>query len=301
MPSHSRKPDAVPITFCTEQIDQKACPGNQILASQPDWCNTPVLGGQHEWRHIVRLKGKTAIITGAAGNIGFSTAEVFLREGANVVLADLREDSLKEVCGALEGDRCVLVATDVTRTQDLQALKDTALSTFGGIDAFFANAGIEGVVAPIEEYPDDAFDKVMDVNLRSIFLGLKIIAPHIRDGGSIVMTSSIMGIAGTPMNIGYTASKHAVNGLMRSAAAAYGARGIRVNTVHPGLVESDMLRRLINKREDPKAFEESMLAKCKIPHFVEPSDIAETVAFLCSDASRYITSQMICIDAGFII
>lgn len=249
----------------------------------------------------MRLTGKTAIITGAVGNIGLATARAFHREGANLILSDLSEDALRQATADFADDRVRLVAGDVTEAAHQVAMADAAIDTFGSIDIFFGNAGIEGKVSTLADYPDDMFDKVMDVNVRSLFLGLKEISGRMSDGGSIILTSSIMGIAGTPMNIAYTAAKHAVNGLMRSASTALGGRGIRVNTVHPGLVESDMLRRLINTREDAKAFEDQMLSKCKIAKFVEPKDIAETVLFLGSDESRMITSQMICVDAGFIV
>ncbi|MFV0384745.1 SDR family NAD(P)-dependent oxidoreductase [Paracoccus sp. (in: a-proteobacteria)] len=249
----------------------------------------------------MRLSGKTAIITGAAGNIGLATARAYHREGANLVLSDLSQEALEQATTGFAGERVALVAGDVTEPALQTALADAAESRFGKVDIFFGNAGIEGKVATIAEYENDVFDKVMEVNVRSLFLGLKAISPRMADGGSVILTSSIMGISATPMNIGYSAAKHAVNGLMRSASTALGPRGIRVNTIHPGLVESAMLRRLINAREDPAAFEREILAKCKIARFVEPADIAETVVFLGADESRMITSQMICIDAGYIV
>lgn len=249
----------------------------------------------------MRLTGKTAVITGAAGNIGLATARAYHREGANLVLSDLSLEALEAATTDFADDRVVLIAGDVTSVEHQKAMADTAEEKFGKIDIFFGNAGIEGKVAPLAEYGNDVYDQVMDVNVRSLFLGLKEIGPRMSDGGSIILTSSIMGITATPMNIGYSAAKHAVNGLMRSASSSLGSREIRVNTIHPGLVESAMLRRLINAREDPVGFEREMLAKCKIGKFVEPADIAETVVFLGADDSRRITSQMICIDAGFII
>ncbi|MFV0245256.1 MAG: SDR family NAD(P)-dependent oxidoreductase [Qingshengfaniella sp.] len=249
----------------------------------------------------MRLSNKTAIITGAAGNIGLATARAYHREGANLVLSDMSQEGLEKAVADFADDRVALVAGDVTEQSLQDALAETAKSRFGTIDIFFGNAGIEGKVSTLADYEEGVFDKVMDVNVRSLFLGLKTITPQMADGGSIILTSSIMGITATPMNIGYSAAKHAVNGLMRSAATALGPRGIRVNTIHPGLVESAMLRRLINAREDPASFEKEMLGRCKIARFVEPSDIAETVVFLGADESRMITSQMICIDAGYII
>jgi len=247
----------------------------------------------------MRLKNKVAVITGAAGNIGSATARLFAQEGARLVLVDARREPLERLAESMDHD-ALLLAADVTSAADIQRVVDEAETHFGDIDILFANAGIEGVVLPPADQPEDVYEKVMAVNVKGVFLGLKIIVPRMREGGSVVITSSIMGLMGAPRNMPYTASKHAVVGLMRSAAAAEAARGIRVNTVHPGMVDSEMLRRLIERHPDPGAQEKSLLARIKLGRFVQPQEIGQAVLFLASDESRMITSQTLLVDGGYL-
>lgn len=247
----------------------------------------------------MRLKNKVAVITGAAGNIGASTARLFSEQGASLVLVDARPEPLEALAATLDSEALVVPA-DVTSAADNQRIADDAVRHFGGMDILFANAGIEGAVAPPADQAEDVYERVMDVNVRGVFLGLKIIVPRMRAGASVVITSSIMGLMGAPRNMPYTASKHAVVGLMRSAAAAEASRGIRVNTVHPGMVESEMLRRLIARHPDPAAQEKALLARIKLGRFVHPEEIAQAVMFLASDESRMITSQTLLVDGGYL-
>lgn len=246
----------------------------------------------------MRLDGKTAIITGAGGNIGIATARKFHAEGANLMLADRDRAALDRAVAELPEGRVETMVADVTDRAQNDALAEAALSAFGAIHVFFGNAGIEGVVRQIPDYPRDTFDKVMEVNVTSLFLGLQAILPRIVDGGSIILTSSIAGLQGSPTNIAYTTSKHAVIGVMRSGAAAGGPRGVRVNSIHPGFVDSEMLRRLIAQHPDPEAFEASLLARTKLGRFITTGEIADAVCFLASDESRALTSQTITIDGG---
>lgn len=248
----------------------------------------------------MRLKDKVAIITGAAGNIGVATARLFAQQGARLVLVDAKRETLESACTEFDPATTLLVAADVTCPEDTERTVYDAIARFGGVDIFFANAGVEGVVQPTNEYPEDVYDKVMDVNVRGVFLGIKFIAPHLRDGGSVIITSSIMGLAGAPRNIAYTASKHAVVGLMRSAAGDLAARRIRVNTVHPGMVDSDMLRRLIDRHPDPEQRHADLIARIKLGRFVTPTEIGQTVLFLASDESCMTTGQTFLIDGGYL-
>lgn len=242
------------------------------------------------------LAGKVALITGASGNIGMATAARFLASGARVVLVDRNLDA----CAALmpEKDRAIAIAADVTSASDYGLLVSTSLAKFGRLDVVFANAGVEGVVRHVEEYPEDTYDQVMAVNTKGVFLALKHLVPAMSDGGSFVITSSIMGLKGAPINSAYTASKHAVVGLMRAAAIDFAPRGIRVNCVHPGLVNSAMLNRLFAGHEHPEEKRTAALASVKLGRFIEPADIAGAVLFLASDDSKMLTGQSLVVDGG---
>lgn len=248
----------------------------------------------------MRLDNKVVIVTGAAGCIGKATAKAMAMQGAKLVLADCDMDLLLAASDGISREQCLLVAGDVATSQGNIRMVEAAMSRFGKIDGFFANAGIEGTAVPMGEYTDEAFDRVFSVNVKSVFLGLKHVLPKMKDGSSVVLTSSIAGLIAAPRNIAYSASKHAVVGLMRSAASEASMRGIRVNSVHPGLVESPMVRRIFAQHPDPVAIEAQWLSRIKLSKFVQPLDIAQAVIFLISDASQMITSQTMVIDGGTI-
>jgi len=248
----------------------------------------------------MRLDNKVCIITGAAGALGSATAAVMAREGARLVLADRDGDALGAVLPDLGAERVRRVVSDVATRAGNEAIAAAAMDAWGRVDVFFGNAGIEGIGTFMGAYPEDTYDAVMQVNVKSLFLGLQAVVPAMGRGGSIILTSSIAGLAGMPQNIAYTAAKHAVVGLMRSSAKELGSRGIRANTIHPGYVETPMLRRLIGQRPDPAAAEAAMLAQVKLGAFVTPEDIAHAVLFLASDESRMINAQTLVIDGGTI-
>jgi NAD(P)-dependent dehydrogenase (short-subunit alcohol dehydrogenase family) len=248
----------------------------------------------------MRLQGKVVVITGAAGAIGSITARAMAAEGASLALVDLDDARMAHQFTDLDPARTVRIAADVSQEAGNRQVAETVLARFGAIDGFFANAGIEGEVAAMGSYPESTWDRVMAVNVKSIFFGVQQLVPKMRDGGSVIMTSSIMGLAGAHRNIAYTASKHAVVGLMRSAAREAAPRGIRVNTVNPGIVESPMVRRLISQHADPAAHEKLLRSGIKLGRFVQPEDIAHAVVFLASDESRNITSQTFLIDGGML-
>jgi NAD(P)-dependent dehydrogenase (short-subunit alcohol dehydrogenase family) len=251
----------------------------------------------------MRLQNKVAIVTGAAGNIGLATVELFLEQGAKVMMVDRDQAQLDQILAKLGSDRVAGVKADVTNVEEVMQYVAETTKRFGKVDIFFNNAGIEGPVKPIEEYSDDGFEAVMNVNVTGVFFGLKHVMQVMNDGGSIIMTSSVMGLKGSLKTIGYTASKHAVVGLMRSAARGLAAKGIRVNTIHPGYVEGDMMRRIesVDLPADPEESRRQRLAAVPMGKYVQPRDIAETVLFLSSDESRMVTGQTLIIDGGFML
>lgn len=246
------------------------------------------------------LNNKVAIITGGAGSIGKSTAELFLREGAKVVLVDLNEAQLKQVVKDLNSDQVDYVAADVTKAADVANYVDVTVKRFGKIDIFFNNAGIEGVVRPITEYPEDVFDKVIAVNVKGMWLGCKYTLPHMNDGGSIIITSSVAGIAGTPDVSAYVTSKHAVVGLMRTVALEAAPRKIRVNSIHPSPVDNRMMRSL----EDGFAPGQGAAAKkgfeqhIPLGRYAQPEEIAQLAGWLAGDQSKFITGTQQIIAGG---
>jgi NAD(P)-dependent dehydrogenase (short-subunit alcohol dehydrogenase family) len=195
---------------------------------------------------MARLTGKVAVITGGAGGIGAAAARLFTDEGARVLLVDRQEAALQGVVDSLGGVVASYAVADVTQPAEAQGYIQTALERYQGVDILLANAGIEGVLQPIIDYPVDVFDQVIAVNVRGVWLGLKhaIPAMRARGGGSIIITSSIAGIRGFVGLSAYTTSKHAVIGLMRSAALECAPWGIRVNTVNPAPIETRMMRSL---------------------------------------------------------
>ena len=248
----------------------------------------------------MRLKDKVCLVTGAAGAIGAATAREMAAQGARLVLVDRDAAALQAVMPDVDPAVCLLVDADVTRESENARMVGLAVQRFGPLDVFFANAGIEGQSAPLLAYDEAVYDAVMAVNVDGVFFGLRQVLPHLRDGGSIIITSSIAGVAGAARNAAYSASKHAVVGLMRSVANEAAPRRIRVNTVNPGIVDSPMIRRLLSQHPDPAVGEAQFLARIKLGRMVSPADVAHAVIFLASDDSRMITSQTLVVDGGML-
>lgn len=245
-----------------------------------------------------KLLGKVAIITGGAGGIGKVTAERFLREGAKVVLVDLFEESLLQAKEELASFGEVLtIKADVSKELDVQNYVAKAVERFGKIDVFFNNAGIEGKVAPLVDQKVEDFDKVISVNVRGIFLGLKYVLPVMTQQGygSVINTSSVAGLAGSPGISPYIASKHAVVGLTKAAALEVAKSNIRVNSIHPSPVNTRMMRSL---EEGWNADEEKVAKTIPLRRYGESDDIANLVLFLASDESSFITGAQYRIDGG---
>ena len=248
-----------------------------------------------------RYAGKVALVTGAGGGIGQATARRLAREGARVLLAELPGESLEAIAAAL-GSRGLACPTDVTRPEEVERAVALAERELGGLDLLVNNAGIEGAVAPIEDYPLELFDRVLAVNVRGVFLGMRHAAPALRrrGGGAIVNLASVAGLAGDPNLSAYVASKHAVIGLTRCAAPAWGPQGIRVNAVAPAPVETRMMRALEAGMGGPQGELVRKLILDRIPlgRYAEPDEVAALIAFLGSDDARYINGSIYTIDGG---
>ena len=250
-----------------------------------------------------RLDGKVAVITGGAGGIGREAAARFVAEGASVLLSDVDERGLREVCEEIGSNRISFLAGDVSSLRHNEDIVQTATERYGGVDIFVANAGIEGDVASIVEYDEERFDQVMRVNVKGPFLGLKASIPALkqRGGGSIIITSSVAGVEGALNFAPYVTSKHAVIGLMRSAAKECASSKIRVNTVNPSPVDTRMMRSIEEGFSPGDGDKIKSMFETQIPlgRYAEASDIAKVMLFLASDDSSFVTGSVYMADGGY--
>jgi NAD(P)-dependent dehydrogenase (short-subunit alcohol dehydrogenase family) len=246
--------------------------------------------------------GKVALVTGAAGGIGRVTALAFAASGAAVVVADIDDQAGARVAEEIAdgGGRAAFVRTDVSRSADVQAMVASAVDRFGRIDAAFNNAGIELESKPTAECDEDTFDRIVDINLKGVWLCLKHeIAQMVRQGGggAIVNTASVAGLVGAPFMPAYCASKHGVVGLTKAAAAEYGRHRIRVNAVCPGVIDTPMMRRAFaaDPRRRPQMERIHLLKRVG-----EPQEVANAVLWLCSDAASFVTGHPLAVDGGLV-
>jgi len=243
---------------------------------------------------------KVAIVTGAANGIGFAAAKLLSARGASVMLVDRDRDALAKRLNELDNKRCKISVTDVSDADQVAECVQQTRNAFGDeIDCFFNNAGIEGPTHPLLEYPIDAYDVVMGVNTKGVLIGLQQIVPHMPSGSSVVITSSVAGEFGSPGLVAYHASKHAILGIMRTAALEFAPLGIRVNTINPGAVNTQMFDRITeNSGYSAQEYAEAIKATVPLGRYSEPQEIAELALFLLSDAASYCHGRSFGVDGG---
>ena len=250
------------------------------------------------------FSGKVALITGGGGGIGRATALGFTARGARVMVVDHDADAGAATVGVVrqQGGEAQFTRADVGLAADVKHYVQATLDAWGRIDCFFNNAGIEGTVTPIQDYDDDMFDRVIAVNLRGVFLGMKHVLPvMLRQGfGAIVNTASTAGLFGGPGMAAYVASKHGVLGLTKVAASEVSDRGVRVNAVCPGPVETRMMRSLEAQRNpaNPEAVHAALGAGAPSGRYTLPEEVAGVVLYLCSDLAGNVTGTQIVVDGG---
>jgi NAD(P)-dependent dehydrogenase (short-subunit alcohol dehydrogenase family) len=251
----------------------------------------------------IRLDGRVAVVTGAAGIIGSATMRLLAERGAKLVAVDRRQQDLQAAIVDLPPSAQALAITaDVTREDEVAGYVRAAIAKFGSIDVFYNNAGVEGDIAPITRYPVEAFRKVIDVNVIGVFLGLKHVLPVMfrQNKGSIINTASIAGLTGATEIAAYTASKHAVIGLTKSAALECAATAVRVNCVCPGLIDSRMLSAIIDGRNPGNAPvpNDKIVERIPARRLGQASEVASIVAFLASDEASYVSGSAYTVDGG---
>jgi NAD(P)-dependent dehydrogenase (short-subunit alcohol dehydrogenase family) len=246
-----------------------------------------------------KLAGKVAFVTGAANGIGRAAALAFAREGASVVAADISEQGNQETARMVEelGGRALAVRCDVTRAEDVKAALDKAIEAFGRLDVAFNNAGTEQPVTATADLTEDEWDRVVSINLRSVFLCMKYQIPLMlkHGGGSIVNTSSGAGVKGFAGQAAYSAAKHGVIGLTRAAALDYAKFNIRVNAVCPGIIDTPMMQRFTEGTPEGR---ERVIAQEPVGRMGTPEEIAEAVLWLCSDTAGFVIGHALVIDGG---
>jgi len=246
--------------------------------------------------------GKVALVTGAAGGMGRATAQAFAAAGAKVVAADIAADEGEQTAKLIRGNggEAVFVRTDVSDAADVEAAVATAVNEYGGLDCAANMAAIETETTFLADCEEATFDRLVAVNLRSIFLCLKyeIRAMLQRGGGSIVNIASTNSFRPLPKQAVYTATKHGVIGLTKTAAIEYAGKGIRVNAVAPGAIDTPMLRGAIAARGSDEAEVISRLSL--VGRFGDPTEIAKAVLWLCSDGSTYTVGHTLAVDGGYL-
>ncbi len=246
------------------------------------------------------LDDKVAFITGGASGIGAATARIFVREGAKVVVSDVNDEGGRQTVAKIldAGGEAIFIHADVSEEDDVRSAIRQTVDHFGRLDCAVNNAGTNGEPGPLVDYSRKAWDRVIAVNLTGVWLCLQ---EEIRQmlatgGGAIINVSSGAGLSGHPFNAPYSASKHGVIGLTKSAAIQYGSAGIRINAVCPGVIKTPMVSDL---KSDP-ALSGPLLERHALGRFGEPEEVGEAIAWLCKEAASFVTGVALPVDAGYL-
>jgi len=246
--------------------------------------------------------GKVVLVTGGTSGIGRETAMAFATGGAKVALAGRREaegSSVVELIKGSGGEAC-FVKTDVSQSKQVAALVTEVVERYGALDIAFNNAGIEGTpYVPLENYSDETWDAVIEVNLKGLFLSMKHELPHlVKSKGAMVNMASVAGLTGGRLGAAYYASKHGVIGITKSAAVEYADKGIRINAVAPGVIATDMAERAFFRDADVAARIKSLHPMGRLGI---PAEVAKAVLWLCSSDSSFTTGHVLSVDGGFVV
>lgn len=251
-----------------------------------------------------RAAGKTALITGGAGSIGLAAARALVQAGAEVMLSDLDEPALaaaaESISVAAPGASVAWQVCDVTVEDQVAAAVQATVSRFGKLDVAFVNAGVAGSPSPLVDFPVEVFERVLKVNVTGSMLVCKHALGAITDGGSLIINSSVTGLVGIPNIAAYVTSKHALVGLMRTAAKEMAERGVRVNSLHPGPVDNEFQRKVEVAETGQSAQEAQRIFDSLIPlgRHASPEEIAAAVVYLASDESAFMTGHTFALDGG---
>ncbi|ESP87096.1 SDR family NAD(P)-dependent oxidoreductase [Candidatus Halobonum tyrrellensis] len=250
------------------------------------------------------ISGKTAVVTGAGSGIGRATAERFAAEGANVVVADVVEETGRETVESIEDDggEATFVEVDVSDTESVERMVDTAVEEYGGLDFANNNAGILTGFAGVTDIEEEQWDRLIDINLKGVWACMKAELPvmEAQGSGAIVNTASEAGLVGMGGLASYSASKHGVVGLTKTVALEYASRGIRVNAVAPGPTDTNIQSGMSGGSGDPSSmpFDTSAMVDVPMGRTAEPEEMAGVVAFLCSEDASYVTGHTLPVDGG---
>lgn len=248
-----------------------------------------------------QFDGKVALVTGASSGIGRASALAFAREGAKVVVADVMVEGGEETVRMIKdaGGEASFIKTDVSQASEVEAMVNKTVETYGRLDYTHNNAGIEGPMGATADGTEENFDRIIAINLKGVWLCMKYEINQMlkQGGGAIVNTSSIAGLVAFQGLSAYVASKHGVAGLSKTAAVEYAQANIRVNSVHPGVIQTAMVDRLVANQPEMEA---ALTAGTPMGRMGQPEEIAEAVVWLCSDAASFVTGHTMVVDGAYI-